>query len=58
MQVCDLEGNVAGVETLFNELKHIVEEEDGSFGCLHPDTLALYDRLTSAERAAPLVRAG
>jgi hypothetical protein len=52
-----LDGNPAGVEALFNELSHIVED-DGPFESLHPETVAVYSELTSGERAARLVRTG
>ncbi len=58
MWACDLEGNRAGVETLFNELSHIVEEDGEPFESLHPETVAVYAQLTSGERAARLAPAG
>jgi hypothetical protein len=57
MEAADLEGNPAGVQALLSELKHIVEEDSPLDG-LHPDTVALYNRLTSSERAARLARTG
>ena len=57
MQAADLEGNPAGVEALMNELAHIVEE-DAPLESLHPETVALYNELTSGERAARLARTG
>jgi DNA-binding SARP family transcriptional activator len=57
MEAADLEGNPAGVQALLSELKHIVEEDSPLEG-LHPDTVALYNRLTSSERAARLARTG
>jgi len=52
MEAADLEGNLAGVEALMKELAHIVEEDSPLEG-LHPETVALYNQLTSGERAAP-----
>ena len=57
MQAADLEGNPAGVEALLSELSHIVEE-DSPLETLHPETVALYNELTSGERAARLARTG
>jgi DNA-binding SARP family transcriptional activator len=57
MQAADLEGNPAGVEALLSELSHIVEEES-PLESLHPETVALYNELTSGERAARLARTG
>jgi hypothetical protein len=57
MQAADLEGNPAGVEALLKELSHIVEE-DSPLETLHPETVALYNELTSGERAARLARTG
>ena len=57
MQAADLQGNPAGVEALLSELSHIVEEES-PLETLHPETVALYNELTSGERAARLARTG
>jgi hypothetical protein len=57
MYAADLDGNRAGVEALLNELTHIVEE-DAPLESLHPDTVAVYNELTSGERAARLARTG
>jgi hypothetical protein len=51
MFAADLEGNRAGVESVITELSHIVEDE-APFDCLHPETVAVYKRLTSGERLA------
>ncbi|MBV8981563.1 MAG: hypothetical protein JO086_11735 [Acidimicrobiia bacterium] len=55
MEAADLEGNRAGVEALMNELAHVIEE-DCPLENLHPETVALYNELTSGERAARLAR--
>jgi DNA-binding SARP family transcriptional activator len=52
MFAADLQGNRAGVESVLNELTHIVED-DAPFDCLHPETVAVYKRLTSGERLVP-----
>jgi DNA-binding SARP family transcriptional activator len=57
MQSSELAGDLRGVETLFNELRHIAEEDGGTIDDLHPETLDLYARLMG-ERAAPLARTG
>ena len=57
MQAADVDGNPAGVEALLKELSHIVEEES-PLETLHPETVALYNELTSGERAARLARTG
>jgi DNA-binding SARP family transcriptional activator/uncharacterized membrane protein (DUF441 family) len=57
MHAADLEGNPAGVEALMKELAHIVEE-DSPLEALHPETVALYNHLTSGERSARLSKAG
>ena len=49
MLVADSEGNRAGVESVLNELTHIVEDEE-PLDCLHPETVAVYRQLTSGER--------
>src|SRR5207253_4296857 len=51
MYAADLDGNRAGVEALLNELTHIVEE-DAPLDSLHPETVAVFNQLTSGERAA------
>lgn len=48
MRAADLEGNLAGVEALLNELSNIVEEDSPLAG-LHPETVALYNKLMAGE---------
>jgi hypothetical protein len=46
MEAADLDGNPAGVEALLKELSHVIEE-DSPLDSLHPETVALYNRLTN-----------
>src|SRR5207253_7740378 len=55
MEAADVAGNPAGIEALMKELAHIVEEDSPLEG-LHPETVALYNQLTSGERAPRLPR--
>jgi len=55
MRAADLDGNLAGVQALLNELAHVVEE-DSPLDTLHPETVQLYNDLMSRERPAPLTR--
>jgi hypothetical protein len=55
MRAADFEGNRAGVEAVLKELAHVVED-DSPLDALHPDTVQLYNELTSRERPAPLTR--
>ena len=49
MLACDLAGNPTGIETVMNELCEVVEALE-PYDSLHPETLALYDRLSRRQR--------
>lgn len=49
MLACDLAGNPAGVETVMDELCEIVESLE-PYDELHPETLALYERISHRKR--------
>jgi DNA-binding SARP family transcriptional activator len=51
MLACDLAGNPAGVETVMRELQHAVEAVEPWDG-IHPETIAVYDRLTRGRTSA------
>ena len=53
MLACDLAGNPAGVETVMRELRHAVEAVEPWDG-IHPETVALYQRLTRGRRQIQL----
>jgi len=46
MNAADAAGNPAGVESTFSELVHLVADEVEPFDAVHPDTLALYRKLS------------
>jgi DNA-binding SARP family transcriptional activator len=50
MLACDLAGNPAGVETVMRELQHAVEAVEPWDG-IHPETIALYQRLRHGRRS-------
>jgi hypothetical protein len=49
MLACDLAGNPAGVETVMDELCEVVEALE-PYDELHPETLALYERISHRKR--------
>jgi DNA-binding SARP family transcriptional activator len=46
MSAADAAGNPAGVESTFSELVHLVADEIEPFDAVHPETLALYRKLS------------
>jgi DNA-binding SARP family transcriptional activator len=53
MLACDLAGNPAGVETVMDELCEVVEALE-PYDELHPETLALYERISHRKRSRPI----
>nr|MDP9333594.1 bacterial transcriptional activator domain-containing protein [Actinomycetota bacterium] len=53
MLACDLAGNPAGVETVMDELCEVVEALE-PYDELHPETLALYERISHRRRTRTL----
>jgi hypothetical protein len=49
MLACDLAGNPAGVESVMDELCEVVETLQ-PYDELHPETLALYERISHRRR--------
>ncbi len=54
MLACDLAGNPAGVETVMDELCEVVEALE-PYDEIHPETLALYERISHRKRTRPTV---
>lgn len=50
MLACDLAGNPAGVESVMDELCEVVESLE-PYDDLHPETVALYERISHRKRA-------
>ena len=46
MRAADAAGNPAGVESVMSELVHLVAEDVEPFDAVHPETLALYRKLS------------
>jgi DNA-binding SARP family transcriptional activator len=55
MLACDLAGNPAGVETVMDELCEVVEALE-PYDQLHPETLALYERISHRRRTTQRTR--
>jgi DNA-binding SARP family transcriptional activator len=53
MLACDLAGNPAGVESVMDELCEVVEALE-PYDELHPETLALYERISHRKRSRPI----
>ena len=49
MLACHLGGNTSGIKTILNELCEVVEANE-PYDSLHPETLALYQRLVGQRR--------
>ncbi|HEY5171219.1 MAG TPA: bacterial transcriptional activator domain-containing protein, partial [Acidimicrobiia bacterium] len=54
MLACDLAGNPAGVESVMDELCEVIEALE-PYDEIHPETLALYERISHRKRSRRIV---